>query len=204
LHLVTANVRQRFWAIWQRHRDYLFSQSLRLMNGNRVDAEDALGAAMLRACESFPRHASHIANEKAWLGRVLHNVCVDVYRVRRRYQDTPSLEDAWDESGELLPGAPSPEAALLRGELGSQLRGNILALPPHLREPAVMRFLQDMPYDDIASHLGLTNCNVRKRIQHAYSILRVTLRSRRSTTGAGRGKSSSRRGSPARGGKRRR
>jgi RNA polymerase sigma factor (sigma-70 family) len=184
-----TNAHERFWALWQRHSHYLFSQSLRLMNGNRVDAEDAFSAAMLRACETFPRHASSIVNEKAWLGKVLHNICVDVYRSRQRHQDVPfPLEDEESERDGHMPCAPSPEVALLRGELRSHLRRNILALPSPLRDPAVMRLLQNMPYDDIASHLGLTNCNVRKRIQLAYSILRVTLGSGWQDTWSGRTK----------------
>jgi len=179
-----VNARDRFWVLWQRHSDYLFGQSLRLMNGNRVDAEDALGAAMLRACETFPRYVHRIVNEKAWLAKVLHNICVDVHRIRQRYRDVASLEEEHEGGSEdHVPCALSPEVALLREERERHLRRSILALPPHLREPAVMRFLQERSYDDIASHLGLTNCNVRKRIQLASSSLRVSLRTVRKSHG---------------------
>jgi RNA polymerase sigma factor (sigma-70 family) len=163
-----------FWELWQRHSEHLFRQSLRMMKGNQSEAEDAFGATMLRAYESFPRQTGQVVNARAWLGRLLHNICVDAYR-RRRCQETSEAEGGKSLMASQEVGAPSPEALLLRRELGSQLRQHILALPPRLRAPSTLRFLEEMSYDDIASELGMTNCNVRKRIQHAYCLLRTRL-----------------------------
>jgi RNA polymerase sigma factor (sigma-70 family) len=168
--------RDSFWSVWQCHSEYLYRQSLCMMNGNRADAEEAYSAAMLRACEAVHVQELRVTNEKAWLGAVLRNVCVDAHRRRQRFHDDSSDDDEpVDRIGTLESTAPSPETLVLRDEVESCVWEHVLALPPTLREPFVMRFLHDMSYGDIAHQLGLTNCNVRKRVQLAYRALRTVL-----------------------------
>lgn len=169
--------RETFWNVWQCHREYLYGQSLGMMSGNRADAEDAFSTAMLRACESVHQQGLPVVNEKAWLGTVLRNVCVDAHRGRLRFRDDSNGEEEApvDRLGTLESPVPSPETLLLRDELESRIWEHVQALPVTLREPFVMRFRHEMPYGDIAQRLGLTNCNVRKRIQLAYRALRDML-----------------------------
>lgn len=163
-----------FWQVWLQHKDCLHQQGLRLMGGNAADAEDAVNTAMLKALQRFPSLKGEILNEKAWLSRILHNVCMDIHRERqRRGESSGAVDDA--DPPEQLSLEPGPDEALLTEERARQLRECIEALPPNLRKPLTMRFLQDMSYADIALQLQLTNCNVRKRIQIAYSLLREAL-----------------------------
>ncbi len=169
--------RETFWNVWQCHSEYLYGQSLCLMKGNRADADDVFSTAMLRACESVHRQGLPVTNAKAWLGAVLRNVCVDAHRGRRRFLDDSNEEEdeQTDRLGSLESPILSPETLLLRDELESRLWEHVQSLPVTLREPFAMRFLHEMSYDDIAQRLGLTNCNVRKRIQLAYRALRDVL-----------------------------
>lgn len=163
-----------FWQVWQRHKDALFQQALRLMGGNQADAEDAVNTAMLRALQKYTSSSVQIVNERAWLGRILHNVCMDLHRERQRRGEADEwVEDA--EASEPQSPEPLPDAGLLQRESIEEIHRCIHALPPNLRGPLVMRYLQDMSYADIAMQLQLTHCNVRKRIQLAYGILRTTL-----------------------------
>lgn len=163
-----------FWQVWLQHKDYLHQQGLRLMGGNVADTEDAVNTAMLRAFQRFSSSRGEILNERAWLSRILHNICMDLHRERRRRGESEDMVE-----GTEVPESSSPEAlpdeVLLESERAEKIRACIQALPPNLRKPLMMRFLQDMSYADIALQLELTNCNVRKRIQLAYGILRTTL-----------------------------
>jgi RNA polymerase sigma-70 factor (ECF subfamily) len=145
------------------------------MGGNPADAEDALDTAMLRALRHYPTSGGQLINARAWLSRILRNVCMDFHRERRRFVEPSEERDGPEPAGPRVPVEAAPDEVLLERESASEIREHIHALPPNLRKPFVMRFLQDMSYDDIAMHLQLTNCNVRKRIQLAYGILRVTL-----------------------------
>nr|WP_283244736.1 sigma-70 family RNA polymerase sigma factor [Corallococcus exiguus] len=173
LETVSENTNPSFWRVWEQHKEPLLQQALRLMGGNVVDAEDAVDTAMLRAHQNYVSPGK-ILNPRAWLGRILHNVCMDIHRERQRWGDTEEwmedLESAEPQSQEQL-----PDAGLLQRESAAAVRECIEALPPNLRVPLVMRYLQDMSYADIAEQLRLTSCNVRKRIQLAYGILRTTL-----------------------------
>ncbi|NET51358.1 MAG: RNA polymerase sigma factor, partial [Merismopedia sp. SIO2A8] len=73
-----------FWQQWQQYRDYLYHRCFRWMGGNSSDAEDALSRAMLKAWEKVQKFAGKIANFKAWLTRLTHNLCVDIHREHRR------------------------------------------------------------------------------------------------------------------------
>ncbi|HET8797262.1 MAG TPA: sigma factor, partial [Thermoanaerobaculia bacterium] len=73
-----------FWALWMKHAPRLFGLCLREMQGNRVDAEDALEEAMLRAHAKLPRFAATIVAPASWLARMTSNVCKDFYRARAR------------------------------------------------------------------------------------------------------------------------
>jgi DNA-directed RNA polymerase specialized sigma24 family protein len=101
---------------------------------------------------------------------------VDVHRRRRRFPEEPGEEKGGETAMGLQEGAClSPEAVLLQEEREECVRQRIFALPPPLRAPSTLRFLQELSYDDIATRLDLTNCNIRKRIQHSCRILRVEL-----------------------------
>ncbi len=131
---------------------------------------------MMRAAQAFPRHGASIKNTKAWLHRLLHNVCVDAMSEERRYvRCTPGSEGECDEEPEALGEQPSPEELLMRHERSWAVREQTSALPESLRVPLVMRFHQERSYEDIAACLGLTQCNVRKRVQFGTQRLRHAL-----------------------------
>lgn len=139
-----------------------------------ADAEDAVNTAMLRALQRFSSSSGEILNERAWLSRILHNICMDLHRERQRRGETEELVEG-AEALEASSLEALPDELLFESERAAEIREHIQALPPNLRKPLMMRFLQDMSYADIAVQLELTNCNVRKRIQLAYGILRTTL-----------------------------
>jgi RNA polymerase sigma-70 factor (ECF subfamily) len=51
----------------------------------------------------------------------------------------------------------------------------IRQLPPNLRTAAELRLLEEMPYPEAAHQLGISEANLRKRVQQARQILRQRL-----------------------------
>lgn len=165
-----------FWALWEDHKSHLFALCLRQMGGIREDAEDALSRAMLKAWDSLPYCASNITNLRAWLNRLVYNLCVDIHRERkRRSVRAIAIEEIAADDGWMVKNSESPEDALFHREMFGYVRGTIESLPDRLREPFVLRFFHEMPYPDIAQQLTLSPDNVRKRIQQARAILRQKL-----------------------------
>jgi RNA polymerase sigma-70 factor (ECF subfamily) len=150
------------------------------MAGSPSDAEDALNTAMLRAFHGFSERAGTLVNEKAWLSRILHNVCMDFHRERQRFVEPSELPET-EPLPAIAPVEDTPDEVLIERERAVEIRARIQALPLNLRTPFEMRFLRGMSYADIATHLQLTNCNVRKRIQLAYGVLRMSMADMRYT-----------------------
>nr|WP_281351306.1 RNA polymerase sigma factor [Sneathiella litorea] len=168
-----------FWSAWHSHREYLIRLSMIWMNVSAEDAEDAFSDATIRAYEKYAAHASQISNERAWFARLLHNICIDKHRANKRLRN---LYDKVKEVNSVDMAAfdiryQTPEGNLLNSELSRRLRAAIENLPDRLKAPVILRLVQGEEYDDIAQALGITNDNVRKRVQQGRSLLRDSLKS---------------------------
>jgi RNA polymerase sigma-70 factor (ECF subfamily) len=119
-----------------------------------------------------------INNEKAWLARLLHNLCVDLHRSnRRRLDHMDRVREIQEiESSAAIQARKSPEEALLNGELARKMDAAITSLPTKLRAPLTMRLVNGESYPEIAERLELSNENARKRVQQARALLRERLR----------------------------
>ena len=179
LRHISQGDRTAFWQLqlWEQYQDYLYSRCLTWMAGNQADASEALSRAALKAWDKMPTYAKEITNPKAWLTRLTHNLCIDIHRERSRgARGIESIEEMHAGENETLSSTlASPESAILCQELRMSIRCAINALPIKLRVPFILRYEQEMSYQDIAQQLALSNNNVRKRIQQAREILQKQL-----------------------------
>jgi len=170
---------EAFWGIWVEHQDYLRRHTLRWMSNNTADAEDALSCAMLVAQRKYPLHAPYIGNLRAWLTRLVHNVCMDHHRSRNRFDRLDGVYDEEGPGGDRLPdhhsSTPGPDHVALTHETLGLLEKGLRGLSPTLREPFVLRCLQELSYPEIAAHLRITEAAVRKRVQLARDKLKLVL-----------------------------
>jgi RNA polymerase sigma-70 factor (ECF subfamily) len=167
-----------FWTAWHSHKEYLVRLSMVWMNVSAADAEDAFSDATIRAYEKYATHASHISNERAWFARLLHIICIDKHRANKRVKNLCNKvkEIKAIDMSALDTQQQTPEGNLLNAELGNCIRAAIDALPERLKAPVILRLVQGEEYDDIARRLGISNDNVRKRVQQGRSLLRESLK----------------------------
>jgi RNA polymerase sigma factor (sigma-70 family) len=128
-----------------------------------ADSEDAAQQALWL----LSRHVGSIrvfAALSAWLYRVVRRECL---RLARRIGLIDSVED--DALEARLAQLPEVE---LRLDLAAAFE----ALPPHYREVALMRDLQDMTIDEIAAELGLSRQATKARLHRARLLLREYLK----------------------------
>lgn len=170
---------RRFWRIWTSNYDHFFRLSLKLMGGNRTDAEDALSTAMMKAHRAYA--AGGIRNERAWLTSLVRNACMDQYRQRLRHPEISfsgepdGLDNAVDPPPAAITEYRTPEDEVLAQEDLASLIGQLFELPETLLEPLMMRCIEERPYGEIASVLELSNEAVRKRIELARRRLKRAL-----------------------------
>ena len=177
LEQIAAGDKDAFWSLWQTYRSYLFGICAKHAGGTNEEAEDVLSRAMIKAYEKMPAYAGRINNPKAWLTRLTINLCVDIFREnKRRSSKTTNIEDLG--AAEIQPASKagdSPEEALLRLEVQTRLSRALRDLPPQVRGPFVLHFVQDVGCDDVGKEFSITAANVRKRIQRARFLLKQKL-----------------------------
>jgi RNA polymerase sigma-70 factor (ECF subfamily) len=142
---------------------------------NMQDAEDVVQEAYLRAFRSFNTFQTG-TNIKAWMTRILINVINDTLKKRIRQPDLLASEDDYERSLEQQ-SAPSndPEIQLIEKEIRPDLLAALQKLPTDLLHPLLLRELEEMTYDEIASVLGIPTGTVMSRLFRARRLVRDRL-----------------------------
>src|SRR5919202_4346108 len=87
------------------HFDRIYSY-LHMSVANRHDAEDLTTQTFLKMLEAMPRFRWRSAPFSAWLFRIAHNLAMDHFRARRRWQPEEEVPEPADEE-------PSAEATAM-------------------------------------------------------------------------------------------
>ena len=181
LQKIAQGDRQVFWQLWLKYKDYLFHCCQKWTEGNSVDAEEILSQACLKAWEKLPQYAHKIKNIKGWLARMTHNLCVDIYRAKKRGVQNTELIDQIPESANMLTNnSHSSDFTSSHSELISYLRQGINNLPARLKEPLILLYYYQMSYEEIAQRLLISKDNVYKRISQARIMLEKHLQNKTS------------------------
>lgn len=165
-----AGDREAFGGLVLRYQDRLFN-SLILVLGCEADAQDVTQDAFVQAfrrLDSFRGQSSFYT----WLFRVGRNLAISRLRSRRK---TASLS-GHDGSNLDLPGTePGPDAPLEVAESIQQLQAALARLSEEHRSIVVLRELEGMDYDAIATALDIPVGTVRSRLHRARSQLKMEL-----------------------------
>lgn len=156
------------WGDLIQHRGPPLRYFLRKMLGDPLLAEDVLQDVWFDVIRGLPR-LRQAAAFPAWVYRIARDRVHRTLR-RRRGPDT-SLGEA------NFPAAPEPEGEFKPEEAG-HVHAALDELAPEHREVLVLRFLEEMPYEDIARVVGCQLGTVRSRLHYAKRALRRVLEGR--------------------------
>jgi RNA polymerase sigma-70 factor (ECF subfamily) len=162
---VLAGDVEAFSRLVDRHYDRCARIAMRIL-GNREDAEEAIQDAFLRA---FRALASYEDRERfsAWLSRILINQCRTIRtRVQRREEVFSHLDLA---DAELFADAENVESAW------PDLERALAQLPADQREAVVLRYADDLTYEEMARITGAGESALKMRVQRAFARLRALL-----------------------------
>lgn len=150
-----------FGALVDRHAGMVYGASLRIL-GDRTQAEDVTQDCFLKLSQLGDFAGTSFAG---WLHRVATNRARDVRKERAR-RATREADFAQSQ-----PGAHPPEAQAILRELDDALAG----LPDEVREPLILRYLEDRTYKEAARQLGVSRSTVIRRVQRGLDALRERL-----------------------------
>jgi len=140
------------------HFDRIFGY-LHVTVGNRHDAEDLTTQTFMRMLESIGRFRWGSAPFSAWLFRIAHNLAIDHFRARRRWQLEEEVpEPDPDES-------TSAEARAFQSIGRRSMLELIEDLSPDQQQVLTLKFVFDFSNGDVATILGKTEGAI-KSLQH--------------------------------------
>ena len=158
----------------RRHERPVFNLIIRMVRDPTV-AEDLAQETFIKV---FAHLAAYDSKYKlaSWILKIAHNTTID--HLRRPRPAAVSLDER-DEHGEArfaeAASGPSPLALLERKELADVLDMAIDALRPEYREVVVLRFQEELSYEEIADVLDLPLGTVKSYLYRARAELAQTI-----------------------------
>ena len=144
------------------------------MVGNREDAEEALQDAFLRAFRALARYEER-ERFGGWLLRIVVNECrTAVTRRRRREHRFPDVDEAAWRAAEAA-ASDLPDDPLERAGLREELARALAVLPAEQREALLLKYAEDLSYDEIAAATGAGTSALKMRVKRACERLREIL-----------------------------
>lgn len=140
--------------------------------GHPEGAEDAAQEAFIKAYRNLNQYRG--GSFKAWLLRIVTNVCYDQLRhVQRR--PASSLEDMAvnpEHAGKLVDHAEEPGEYALRQELSQVIQRGIELLPAEQRIVLTLSDIEGLSYEEIAEVMDTSLGTVKSRLSRARTKLR--------------------------------
>jgi RNA polymerase sigma-70 factor (ECF subfamily) len=159
------------------YQDRLYHQAYRML-GDSHSAADATQDAFILAFKNLRTY--HGGSFRAWLLRIVTNVCYDELR---RYQRQPitSLEPVGDDDQEmesphwLVDPGETPEETIERTELGHAIQHCLNRLNPEFRSVLVLVDIQGLDYQEASTALSCAIGTIKSRLARARLSVRDCL-----------------------------
>jgi len=149
-----------FGVLVGRYQKPLFNTALR-MTGDGEEAKDITQTAFVKAYERLgtfkPKYRFF-----SWLYRILINETLNCLRVRDRYQEIAESTPSPD---------PDPEEVYERSQVRHQIQKALLDLSADYRTVILLRYYEDMTYQEMSYVLCIPEKTVKSRLYTARRIL---------------------------------
>ena len=159
--------RAAFMRLVEAYQRPVYNLCYRMLGGDGADAEDAAQETFLRAYTKLNTY--HPGRKfSSWLFSIASHYCIDRLR-QRRYQVV-----SWDDlpPERVAPATePEPEDAALAKESQATLHKLLNGLPPDYRAATILRYWQEMSYDEIAETLNTSVSAIKSRLFRARQMM---------------------------------
>jgi RNA polymerase sigma factor (sigma-70 family) len=154
----------RFRSVVLPHLDDAYALA-RWLTGNRVDSEDVVQDACLRALRGIGNFSSD--NARAWVLTIVRHTTYSWLEKNRPAAGVLEAFESVDGTQTVEFDAETPETALIARDDLTLLNAAIAALPMPLRETLVLREIQELSYQEIADVTGVPIGTVMSRLARA-------------------------------------
>ena len=165
---VLAGDGDAFTGLVRRHQAPMFRFAVRML-GDRDDADDVLQKAFVRAYRGLAQ-CRDVERFGSWLRQIVVNECRTHLATRSRRARWFSADAVALEQAE-APGAGEGPA---EGELG-RIERALATLTPELREAFLLKHMDELSYDEMATVTGAGVSALKMRVKRACEQLRERL-----------------------------
>ncbi len=165
IELVNKGDVDAFEVLYRRYRDWVYRLAWRF-TGNQQDALDVLQDTFIYLLGKFPGF-SLTASITTFLYPVIRHISLTIRSKSRRFTSEE----------EILSETAAPALKDTQGSR-SELAAVLTVLPDEQREVLLMRFVDDMSLQEVATALNIPIGTVKSRLHHALNTLRQDRRTK--------------------------
>ena len=156
---------EAFRLVFEMYKDRVYSIALCFFDGNEQSAKDITQEVFLKLMTTIGQFQNR-SQFSTWLYRLVKNACLDRKRALRRLL-------FFGTAGELEKSAlhQSIEHSYVQEEMEASVRAVIAGMRPKLRMTVLLKYFDDLSYEEIAAALGCTTGTVASRLNRAHRIL---------------------------------
>jgi RNA polymerase sigma-70 factor (ECF subfamily) len=169
---LSASEKLRFEAEIVPHLDVLYRMA-RSVCCNADNAADVAQDAFLKAMQGFAGLKPG-TNGRAWLARIVHNTCRDLWRSRERRG-----EMGWDDEVQAAAESaadPDWQPGIVRDAYADDVETALRALPPRWRAAIQLVDVEGWSYDEAAESLDIAPGSLRSALHRARKVLYESLK----------------------------
>lgn len=142
----------------------VFSVALNYFGGDRQTAEDITQKVFLKLLTKIDFRGD--AEFTTWIYRITVNACTDEARKMNRFVDLAGIfsfgEPRGNEAQQLMAEAD---------EVSVSVQREVAKLRPKLREPIILKYVEELSYQEIADILGCSIGTVASRLNRGHKML---------------------------------
>jgi RNA polymerase sigma-70 factor, ECF subfamily len=159
--------RDAFQLLFEAYKDKVFSIAVYSVGGDRTVADDVTQQIFLKLFTAIRQFRGE-SEFTTWLYRLVVNACLDERRRSKRWLP-------WSETEALAMNNPSErkpqEKQFARLEVTEAVREAIGELKPKFRLPILLKYIEGLSYEEIATVMGCSKGTVASRLNRGHSQL---------------------------------
>jgi RNA polymerase sigma-70 factor (ECF subfamily) len=166
-----AGNRDAFRALYDMYQARVYSIALYFFHGDTTAAADVTQQVFLKLMTAI-RQFRGDAEFSTWLYRLVVNACMDAARSRK-----PEVRHSDPSRMEALAATDSQEEDYARAQMGKSVRAAVAALPPKFRIAVLLRYFDDLSYEQMAKTMRCSMGTVASRLSRGHKMLAERLAS---------------------------
>lgn len=137
---------------------------------NENDAEDITVQTFSRAFDKINSYNEKY-KFKTWLITIAKNIHIDFLRMKKSAISKERSDDHEEHVNRIIDESPSPEDKIITEQNLAKLLRDIKKLKPHYQEVIILRYFQELSYQEISNKLNEPMSNIKVKLLRAKKLL---------------------------------